>query len=510
MKRMTLILLLTTSLCLSADWIEQQKILPSDGSDWDRFGSSVSVDGDYAVVGANFDDDDGEASGSAYIFKRLGDTWSEQAKITASDGAFNDHFGCSVSIDGEYTVIGACREDDNGAESGSAYIFKRIGDTWSEQAKITASDGAINDHFGYSVSISGDYAVIGVYDNIYAGLGSAYVFHRTGTIWSEQANLAASDGAPVDFFGSSVSISGDYAVIGAFGDDDNGSASGSAYIFHRDGTSWSEQAKIIASDGSCSDRFGWSVSISGDYVLIGTDLGDDSENSSGSAYIFHRMGTTWFEQAKITATDGESYDFFGSSVSLSGDYAVIGAFGDDDTGDSSGSAYIFNRVGNTWNEQVKIIASDGEDGDGFGFSVSISGDYTVIGVYRDDDNGDASGSAYIFHNDGLSIDDSGDITNINPFLLDNYPNPFFSQTTISFNVTHTSRFVTIEIYNIKGQKIKSLECNICDVAETTRLFHSITWDGTDRYNNPAASGIYLYELNVDNKTRALRKCLLLR
>ena len=376
--------------------INEFKITASDGDADDRFGTSVSIDGNYAVISANFDDDNGSNSGSAYIFHRSGTAWSEQAKLTASDGAANDHFGNQVSISGDYVVIGAYYDDDHGEMSGSAYIFHRSGTAWSEQAKLTASDGAANDFFGSWVSISGDYAVIGAYydDDDGENSGSAYIFHRSGAAWSEQAKLTASDAVADDRFGCSVFISGDYAVIGAYYDDDDGENSGSAYIFHRSGTAWSEQAKITASDGASHDHFGWPVSISGDYAVIGASFDDDNGAQSGSAYIFHRSGTAWSEQAKITASDGAVVDIFGHSVYIDGDYAVIGAYGDDSC---TGSAYIFHRSGTTWTEQTKLTASDGASDDHFGVRVSISGDYSLIAArYDDNENGTDSGSAYIY------------------------------------------------------------------------------------------------------------------
>ena len=503
MKRLTLILLLTTSLCLSADWIEQQKILPFDGSEWDSFGLSVSISGDYAVIGAFRDDDIGSNSGSAYIFQNVGTNWSEQIKLTASDGDIGDFFGKSVSISGDYIVIGATSADINGSNTGAAYIFHWNGTTWFEQAKLTASDGADGDNFGSSVSISGDDVLIGATGDDDNGThsGSVYIFHRNGTSWTEQEKITPSDGSEYDKFGFSVSISGEYAIIGTpyFNN------MGKAYIYHKDGTIWNEQANITSSDETWGDFFAYSVSIDGDYVIIGAWGDEDSGEESGSAYVFHRTGIIWDEQTKLTASDSFWYDMFGYSVSISGNDIIIAAPGESDVG----SAYIFHRDLATWTEQAKIIPSDGTEFIFFGISVSISADNIIIGAPDDYVNGESSGSAYIFHNYSVSINDD-EITPVNTSVIGNHPNPFSSRTTISFNVTHTSRFVTIEIYNIKGQKIKSLECNICDVAETTRLFHSITWDGTDRYNNPAASGIYLYELNVDNKTRALRKCLLLR
>jgi hypothetical protein len=348
-----------------------------------------------AIVGANLDDDKGTDSGSAYIFSpddvNCSD-WDQTAKLTASDGAASDYFGSSVSVSGDYAIVGAYLDDDKGNESGSAYIFLRSGTSWSQQAKLTASDGAAYDNFGYSVSISGNYAIVGATGD--DGKGSAYVFKRDGTTWSQQQKLTASDGANGDRFGYSVSISGDYAIAGAWGDDDNGSSSGSAYIFKRVDTTWSPQAKLTALDGAVDDAFGYSVSISGDYAIVGAFYDDVNVMvDSGSAYIFLRSGTSWSQQPKLTASDGAAGDRFGYSVSISGDYAIVGAYLDDDNGSSSGSAYILKRDGTNWSEEAKLTASDGAGSDRFGNSVSIGNGYIIVGAYGDDS---FKGSAYMF------------------------------------------------------------------------------------------------------------------
>ncbi len=374
---------------------EQTKLLASDGNDNDYFGRSVSMSGEYAIIGANGDDDNGINSGSAYMFKRDGESWSEQAKLVASDGDVNDWFGESVSISGDYAIVGAVGDDDNGSLSGSAYIFKRDGESWSEQAKLVASDGNTGDVFGGSVCISGDYAIVGAIGTptvpFGGSLGSAYIFKRNGESWSEQTKLTASDGNDKDHFGRSVSISGEYAIVGDDGDDYGGGQLGSAYIYKRDGESWSEQAKLTASDGTASDNFGRSVSISGDYVIVGANYDDDNGEYSGSAYIFRRDGTIWSEQAKLLASDGTADNLFGDAVSISGDYAIIGGWR---ANSAAGSAYIFRRNGESWSEQTKLIASDGTYI--FGFSVSIGGDYAIVGAIGDDDNGEDSGSVYVF------------------------------------------------------------------------------------------------------------------
>jgi hypothetical protein len=381
-------LLLISASPVQADWRELDKVTASDGAGGDYFGWSVSISGDYALAGADYDDG---GRGSAYIFKREATLWTQQLKLTASDSAFNDYFGYSVSVSGDYAIVGAYGDDDKGSNSGSAYIFIRDGNSWSEQDKLTASDGASGDNFGCSVSVSGDYAVVGS-RNDDSSRGSAYIFIRDGNSWNQQAKLVASDSNTNDYFGYSVSISGDYAIAGAYADD---SSRGSAYIFIRDVNSWSQQAKLTASDGAAGDSFGRSVCLSGDYALAGA-FGDDS--SRGSAYIFLREGETWTQQVKLTAPDGAASDYFGNSVSMSGDSAIVGAYDDDDKGADSGSAYIFKRDETAWTQQTKIVASDGAAGDLFGFSVGVSGDFVLVGAYSDDDMGNNSGSAYLFVN----------------------------------------------------------------------------------------------------------------
>ncbi|GAH85253.1 unnamed protein product, partial [marine sediment metagenome] len=239
-------------------WVEQQKLLASDGAGGDHFGNSVSVSGTTALVGALGDDDCGSASGSAYVFEDNGTAWVEVAKLTASDGALMDQFSRSVSVSGTTALIGAYTDDDCGSSSGSAYVFEKGVSGWSEVAKLTASDGAADDWFGLSVSVSGTTALIGAYrgDDCGNSSGSAYVFEDNGTAWVQVAKLLPSDSAALDYFGYSVSVSGTTALVGAYADDDCGSGSGSAYVFEDNGTAWVQVAKLTPSDGAGSDFFG--------------------------------------------------------------------------------------------------------------------------------------------------------------------------------------------------------------------------------------------------------------
>ena len=395
--------------CEVLGFTQQAKLTAADATATDLFGRSVSISGNTAVIGAIQDDDAGTNSGSAYIFVFAGGVWTQQAKLTATDGSFADLFGYSVSISGDTAVIGA--------RGGSAYVFVRSAGIWTQQAELTAADGANGDLFGSSVSISGDTAIVGAKADDDAGLdsGSAYVFVRTGGVWTQQAKLTAADSAAGDQFGHSASISGDTAAIGSTEDSFTGSAPRSAYIFVRTGTVWTQQAKLTAANASIFGSFSNSVSISGDTTVIGSSGDNDAGSMSGSASVFVRTGAVWTQQAKLTAADATAGDLFGFSVSISGDTAIIGAFGDDDAGNLSGSAYVFVRTGGGWTQRAKLSAADATDSDLFGWSVSISGDTAVIGAWQDDDAGDRSGSAYIFARasdcDSNGIPDECDIAN---------------------------------------------------------------------------------------------------
>jgi hypothetical protein len=377
-------------------WIEIQKLLALDGVANDRFGWSVSLSGDTALLGAPFNDDNGILSGSAYVFIRTGNTWTQQAQLLASDNGTYDEFGQSVSLSGDTALIGAYHDSDNGVRSGAVYVFTRNGTTWTQQAKLYASDGAPQDGFGFSVSLEGDTALIGTKDDDDNGFGSgsAYIFTRNGNLWVQQAKLLPMDGTQEDYFGYSVSLSGNTAMIGAYGDDDNGFGSGSVYTFTRNGSSWNQQAKLLASNGAEFDNFGNSVSQDGSTAIIGALGKDGNDMNSGSAYVFVRTGTVWVQQAELLASDGARADYFGDyfgwAVSLSKDTALISAYCDNV---GKGSVYVFIRNGTRWVQQAKLYASDGENVDWFGWSVSLSENTVIIGAYGND--GD-KGAAYAF------------------------------------------------------------------------------------------------------------------
>ncbi|ETR67595.1 MAG: PKD domain-containing protein [Candidatus Magnetoglobus multicellularis str. Araruama] len=445
--------------------------MASDAEEEDRFGFSVCISGNYAIVGAVYNDDNGSKSGSAYIFKQLDNSWTEQIKLLASNGDKGDRFGKSVAISENYAIVGSFT-DYNGSSSGSVYIFKKAEDTWIEQKELHASDAEGLDYFGTSVAISKDYIIVGASGNDDNGKdsGSAYIFRRDVNNWIEESKLLASDGVRNDNFGKSVSIYEEYAIVGT--EIVNLGSQGSAYIFKRailDEPAWIEQKVLTASNGSQYDRFGYSVSISKSYAFVGTygnsvysykhsllnekpilavftqykeltsDAGTISINianmgtgsmkwsaasdvewltiNSGNQGVDSGLIDISYEQNKwndrkaiititspdavnspqyirvlqsktvLLASDGAEGNAFGSSVDIESDYAIVGATNDDVNGYRSGSAYIFAIVGGTWVEQSKLIPSDGAELDLFGCSVSISGNYAIVGAYQDDDVG---------------------------------------------------------------------------------------------------------------------------
>ena len=368
-------------------WTEEAKLAASDGKGGDFFGWSVSLSGDTALAGASGDSDAGDCSGSAYVFARTGTVWSQEAKLTASDAAEWDFFGWSVSLSGITALVGAFEDDLGGrTDCGSAYVFVRAGTTWSEQAKLTARDASRYDLLGYSICIAGDTALAGAVGD---GPGSAYVFVRAGTVWSQQVKLMANDAATGDEFGSSVSVWGDTALVGAHNDDDSGSESGSAYVFVRTGSRWHQQAKLTASDAAEGNWFGSSVSLYEGTALVGA-----AWDGVGSAYVFERSGTVWSQQAKLTPSGGGGA--FGASVSLSQDAALIGAW--NDGWGAVGAVYVFVRFGTTWSQQARLTASDADLLDRLGYSVSLCGDTALAGApwAWNETSGPGEGAAYVF------------------------------------------------------------------------------------------------------------------
>ena len=395
---------------------ELWKRIASDGHDGDHLGFSVALSGDYAVAGVLDGDGLGTFRGAAYVFARNQggpDNWGQVAKLVASDAEDFDQFGVSVAIDGDYVVVGAIFEDGLGTDRGAAYVFDRNqggSDNWGQVAKLVASDAEDNDQFSSSVAVDGDYVVVGaaLEDGLGTFRGAAYVFARNQggpDNWGQVAKLVASDPEDSDQFGSSVAISGDNVLVGARYEDGLGTHRGAAYVFDRNqggSDNWGQVTKLTASTPEDAAYFGCSVALSGDFAVVGAYAEDVAGTDLGAAYVFDRTQggpDNWGQVAKLVASDAEDSDQFGSSVAISGDNVVVGARYEDGQGTSRGAVYIYGRNhggADTWGEVMKLTASDAKDQDWFGFSVDIDGDYALVGAPYVDGAGSNRGAVYIF------------------------------------------------------------------------------------------------------------------
>jgi hypothetical protein len=358
-------------------WQQQAEITADDGAAGDHLGGPVALSGSTALVGAW---DKNHSRGAAYIFVQHGSRWTQQAKLTAADGATGDHFGTAVALSGDTALVGA---PGKSGCSGAVYVFVQHGGRWSQQARLVARDLAMRDWFGRSVALSGNTALVGAWYKA-SGIGAAYIFVRVGSHWTEQARLTAHDGVPGDYFGTSVAVSGAIALVGAgFKNSDMGAA----YIFVRRGVRWTERARLSAADGSVGDIFGTAVALSGTTALVGAGF---AHGSTGAAYVFVREGDRWLQQARLLADDATAKDWFGRTVALNGDTALVGAWYKNG---QRGAAYVFVRHGGCWTEQAQLRAGNGVRGDCFGGSVALRKNLALVGAGF---KNNAAGTVYIF------------------------------------------------------------------------------------------------------------------
>jgi hypothetical protein len=371
-----------------------------DANPGDNYGVSVGVGGDVAIVGAQYDDNErGNNAGAAYIFAcDASGNWSLKQKLTANNGAAGDRFGNSVAISGDFAIVGAITADLAGkGDPGTAYIFERDETTgnWVLAQQLSDLTPSNYEYYGTSVAISGDQAVVGAYGGYDAGwmAGAAHIYRRdTNGSWNLVQTVLASDPVPGENFGNSVAIDGDLVIVGTQKKDGN---KGAAYIYRRDSNdNWNQEQKITASDGAADDYFGCRVAISGEVAIVGASGDDDGEKTnSGATYVFEYQlaDTSWTQTQKLTANDHETGDRFGASVAISGGVMIVGADGDDS---NTGSAYVFSMEPGTglWNQTDKLAADDGAADDRFGASTMVAGDVAIFGAWGDD-NG--AGSAYV-------------------------------------------------------------------------------------------------------------------
>jgi len=382
----------------AAPWVE---LRASDGAPNDKFGVvAISSDSSTIVVGAS-----GHKSnqGAAYVFTKSGSTWSQVQELTSSDGAANDYFGGSTTIssDGSTIVIGARGHNSN---QGAAYVFTKSGSTWSQTQELTGSDGAVNDYFGGSTTISSDGStiVIGADEHKVgsnASQGTACVYTKSGSTWSQVQELTSSDGAADDLFGISTTISSDGStiVVGANGHKVGSNASqGAAYVFTKSGSTWSQVQELTSSDGAANDEFGISTTVSSNSstIVIGA-FGPDIY--AGAAYVFTKSGSIWSQTQEC---DGLGSDTFSYETTISSDSStiIVGA----PLQNSIGAAFVYTKSGSTWSQVQELTSSDGAANDNFGLAaVSNTGSTIVIGAGGHQVGSNASqGTAYVFTKSG--------------------------------------------------------------------------------------------------------------
>jgi len=343
------------------------------------FGQAVSLSGNRALVGAEHGSDG--STGSAFVFVQSGGTWTLEAELKASDEVMSDDFGIAVSLSGTRALVGA---DNSGHSlSGAAYTFVFDGTAWTQEAKLIPIGGHNPQRFGTSVSLAGGRALIGANADS-SSTGSAYVFTLRNGTWRQTARLTNPGGIGGDQFGDSVSLSGQRALIGAYG---VANSTGSAYVYVLNGNTWTLEGTLTASDGLSLDDFGWSVSLSGDRAVVGAPFAANGGLGYGAAYVFAFDGASWSQEAKLSASDPMNLANLGFSVSLSGLSALIAA-----PDASTGAAYLFAFDGTAWSQQQKLTPTDGVGNDRFGWSVFLLGSRAVIGA-RDQA---PAGAAYIF------------------------------------------------------------------------------------------------------------------
>ena len=451
----------TTTYTITAHRLAQQAYAKaSNTGPNDEFGFSVALSGDTMAVGAPQEDSNATGvngnqannsapdSGTVYVFTRSSGVWSQQAYIKASNTGAGDAFGFSVALDGDTLAVGAYAEassatgingdqsDNSASSSGAVYVFTRSGTTWTQQAYVKASNAEGGDVFGISVALSGDTLAVGATqeassatgvngtqtDNSVSNSGAVYVFTRSGTTWSQQAYVKASNTGANDLFGRSVALFGDTLAVGAYQEDghatgvngnqaDNSATdSGAVYVFTRSGSTWSQQAYVKASNTGVGDWFGWNVALANDTLAVGArfeasnatgtngDQSDNSASSSGAVYVFTRSGTTWSQQAYVKASNTGANDQFGVGVALEGDTLAVGAYQEasnatgvngnqtSNSATDSGAVYVFTRAGTTWSQQGYLKASNTEANDWFGYSIALSGDTVVAGAPAEESN----------------------------------------------------------------------------------------------------------------------------
>ena len=356
------------------------------------FGMTVDIDGNTAAVGASGFRFSDFPLPVVCVYAREAANWTKEQCLTEEDEVPNsdDNYGFAIAISGNTMVVGAAADVTNGVTGGAAYVYVRDGHAWSLQQKLFASDRDNFDQFGVAVDIVGDTILVGAQGDNDEGFqtGAAYVFRRNGTTWTEEQKLKASDAAADSAFGLSVALSGQTVAIGAPGESSGALSSGAVYVFVNDGTSWQQQGKIKANSAMMNQQLGSTVSVSGDTIVAaapGELIGEPSNDfnnvlSKGAAYIFERTGTSWDHQKRFFERDRNRTGGFAVRAAIDGDTIIVGDPTYDAGARFTGAVYVFARKGNGWSLKHTLAANDGQFLQAMGFSIAISGDTVIAGT----------------------------------------------------------------------------------------------------------------------------------
>ena len=398
----SILLILSVSLssnALSPTAAVETKLTAPDAERGHEFGSAVAVQGNVAVVGAPGDASAGFGTGAAYVFEKTTTGWQLQQKLVGPD-ASHSFFGASVAIDNDRIVVGAYGDFNVDVGAGAAYVFVHVGTKWTPEAKLIGSENSAFDSFGISVAIKGDRIVCGAFGNSdlnQSEVGSAYVFRRIQGLWLQEQELTASDGASLARFGLSVTMNDDTIVVGADGDAELGFFSGAVYVFTFDGSSWIQQQKLHAQDAQESASFGYHVAMDGDTLVIGAPQNAVGNHTLGAAYVFTRRSQGWLQDRKLVAKDSDAFDGFGLRVAINNDTIAVGSTRDSDAVIDAGAAYVYKRNGQSgWSLDEKLFASDAAQNDSFGCAVAVSNNSVVVGAIGKSDVALNAGAAYIY------------------------------------------------------------------------------------------------------------------
>lgn len=369
--------------CDASQGRSETKVTATDSGMGNSFGGIVSMDGNRLLIGAPQDDDNGDVSGSAYVYRLEGSVWVKEAKLLPHDGMPFHYFGTALSLDGDVAMVGARADNEKATAAGAVYVFRATESGWKEEAKLTASDATHHALFGYDVALEGNRAVIGTTD--YAGweVNAAYVFQFDGSRWSEVAKLTPSDGEYGDHFGTAVAMSDNVIAIGAYGKDNtsNNAGPGAAYVYRFDGSHWFEQAKLTLPDAKAEDSFGTRVAVDGDVLAV-------AAYGRNAVYMYRWNGSTWEPEMTLTASLEED-QYFAFDIALGGDLLTVSV----NKGVSPGAVILYQWTGEIWRELARITASDGYDNQYFGNDISLSLDRLLVGAPGDNSS---RGAVYVY------------------------------------------------------------------------------------------------------------------